>query len=148
MERVQGYGRRAAQKARLRITQPSSWKLPKQSSSIAPSDVWTNSDMDPVPPERRTWGRGAFVTYWVSDLVTISTWSSGSAIITLGMLEQSLAREALLILPHRSFCHRCRLDYLGGWYLQCYSHRLQRCDWCQPPRTIPDCFTCKSWVLV
>lgn len=72
------------EKAYLRLTQPSSWKLPKQSSSIAPAHVWTNADMDPVPPERRTWGKGAFVTYWVSDLVTISTWSTGSAIITLG----------------------------------------------------------------
>lgn len=72
------------EKAKLRVAQPSSWKLPKQSSSIAPPDVWTNIDMDPVPLGRRTWGAGAFVTYWVSDLVTISTWSSGSAIITLG----------------------------------------------------------------
>jgi hypothetical protein len=82
--KVRERGHAAAQKATMRITQPSSWKLPKQSSSIAPPDVWTNADMDPVPPERRTWGRGAFVTYWVSDLITISTWSSGSAIITLG----------------------------------------------------------------
>jgi NCS1 family nucleobase:cation symporter-1 len=73
-----------AQKVQLRLTQPSSWRLPKQPSSIAPPDVWTNTDMDPVPLERRTWGRGAFVTYWVSDLITISTWSSGSAVVTLG----------------------------------------------------------------
>lgn len=71
-------------KARLRLTSPKSWKLPKQESSIAPSKVWTNSDMDPVPPERQTWGKGAFITYWFSDLVTISTWSSGSAIVTTG----------------------------------------------------------------
>ena len=77
-------GHAAAQKAKMRVTQPSSWKLPKQPSSIAPPHVWTNVDMDPVPPERRTWGKTAFVTYWFSDLVTISTWSSGSAIITLG----------------------------------------------------------------
>jgi NCS1 family nucleobase:cation symporter-1 len=77
---------KSVEKAKLRVAQPSSWRLPKQSSSIAPPDVWTNADMDPVPPERRTWGKSAFVTYWVSDLVTISTWSSGSAIITLGWL--------------------------------------------------------------
>jgi NCS1 family nucleobase:cation symporter-1 len=74
----------AAQKVQSRLVQASSWKLPKQSSSIAPPNVWTNADMDPVPPERRTWGRGAFINYWFSDLVTISTWSSGSAVITLG----------------------------------------------------------------
>ena len=74
----------AKEKIKLRMTQPSSWQLPKQNSSIAPPDVWTNADMEPVPPEKRTWGKSAFVTYWFSDLVTISTWSSGSAIFTLG----------------------------------------------------------------
>jgi NCS1 family nucleobase:cation symporter-1 len=81
-------GNAALRKTQLRLTKPSSWKLPKQSSSIAPPHVWTNADMDPVPVEKRTWGNGAFVSYWVSDLVTISTWSSGSAIITLGMSSQ------------------------------------------------------------
>lgn len=57
-------GHAAKEKARLRLTDPKSWKLPKQPSSIAPADVWTNLDMDPVPPERRTWGKGAFITYW------------------------------------------------------------------------------------
>lgn len=75
----------AKEKANMRLTQPSSWQLPKQNSSIAPGYVWTNADMEPVPPEKRTWGKSAFITYWFSDLVTISTWSSGSAILTIGM---------------------------------------------------------------
>lgn len=74
----------AKQKAKLRLTEPSSWALPQQSSSVAPADVWTNADMEPVPPEKRTWSKGAFITYWLSDLVTIGTWSTGSAIITTG----------------------------------------------------------------
>jgi hypothetical protein len=36
-------GRKATEKAKLRITQPSSWKLEKQESSIAPANVWTNA---------------------------------------------------------------------------------------------------------
>lgn len=75
----------AKEKAKLRLTQASSWQLSKQNSTIAPPDVWTNADMEPVPPEKRTWGKSAFITYWFSDLVTISTWSSGSAIFTIGM---------------------------------------------------------------
>ncbi len=31
------------EKVHLRLTQPSSWKLPKQPSSIAPADVLTNA---------------------------------------------------------------------------------------------------------
>ncbi|KAH7084614.1 uracil permease [Paraphoma chrysanthemicola] len=91
----------AVQKAKLRVTEPSSWKIPKQTSSIAPQNVWSNADMDPVPPERRTWGKGAFVTYWVSDLVTISTWSTGSAIITLGLS----ATDAVLITLVAGICN-------------------------------------------
>ncbi|KAI8931474.1 hypothetical protein NX059_011142 [Plenodomus lindquistii] len=98
------------EKAQLRLTQPSSWRLPKQSSSVAPPDVWTNSDMDPVPPERRTWGRGAFVTYWVSDLITISTWSSGSAMITLGLS----ATDAVLITLAASICNAVPTIFNGA----------------------------------
>jgi NCS1 family nucleobase:cation symporter-1 len=94
-------GRAAAEKGHLRLTKPSSWLLPKQNSSIAPLDVWTNADMEPVPPERRTWGSSAFVTYWFSDLVTISTWSSGSAIFTLGLT----ATDAVLITLVAGICN-------------------------------------------
>jgi len=132
----------------MRLTQPSSWKLPKQSSSIAPPDVWTNVDMDPVPPERRTWGRGAFVTYWVSDLITISTWSSGSAIITLGecvpfSFSQIPANDALR--PH---CYRCRPHHFSCRYLQCHPNRAQRLHRCQFTHPVSDCFSSQSWILV
>ncbi|EFQ25721.1 NCS1 nucleoside transporter [Colletotrichum graminicola M1.001] len=88
-------------KTMLRLTQPRSWQLPKQPSSIAPPGVWTNSDMDPVPLERRTWGKGAFITYWFSDLVTISTWSTGSAIVAAGLTPT----DAILIVLLASFCN-------------------------------------------
>ena len=84
--RLRERAQNAKEKAGARLTEPFSWKLSKQTSSIAPPDVWTNADMDPVPPEKRTWDTGAFITYWFSDLVTIATWSSGSAIITLGTI--------------------------------------------------------------
>lgn len=85
---LRGRGEAVKETVKLRLTTHSSWKLPKQNSSIAPDNVWTNVDLDPVPVERRTWGSSAFVTYWFSDLVTISTWSAGSAIITIGWLPE------------------------------------------------------------
>ncbi|RAR10228.1 NCS1 nucleoside transporter family [Stemphylium lycopersici] len=91
----------AKDKIKLRMTTPSSWRLPKQDSSIAPPDVWTNADMEPVPPEKRTWGKSAFITYWFSDLVTISTWSSGSAIFTIGLT----ATDAVLITLVAGICN-------------------------------------------
>ncbi|KLU88283.1 hypothetical protein MAPG_07270 [Magnaporthiopsis poae ATCC 64411] len=57
--------------------------------------------MEPVPPEKRTWGKGAFITYWLSDLVTIGTWSTGAAIITTGLT----AVDAVLIVLLASFCN-------------------------------------------
>ncbi|KAH7393563.1 NCS1 allantoate transporter [Cadophora sp. MPI-SDFR-AT-0126] len=62
-----------------------SWKLPKQKSSLAPEYVWSNSDQDPVPIEKRTWSGFTFVMYWFSDLVTYSTWANGAAVVALGL---------------------------------------------------------------
>ncbi|KAL3422668.1 ncs1 allantoate transporter [Phlyctema vagabunda] len=61
------------------------WRLPKQKSSVAPADVWSNADQDPVPPERRTWTGLTFVLYWFSDLVTYSTWANGATVVALGL---------------------------------------------------------------
>ncbi|KAF2726994.1 uracil permease [Polyplosphaeria fusca] len=99
--RLRERGQAARHKATMRVTKPSSWKLPKQTSSFAPPDVWTNADMDPVPVEKRTWGTSTFLTYWFSDLVTVSTWSSGSAIITLGLT----ATDAVLITLVAAICN-------------------------------------------
>jgi NCS1 family nucleobase:cation symporter-1 len=73
------------------------WVLPKEESCIAPGEVWSNkgeyvldgswwwwqsgttqlsgrslitsADMDPSPPEYRTWTSWTFFTYWVADLI-------------------------------------------------------------------------------
>ncbi|KAK8093613.1 permease for cytosine/purines- uracil- thiamine- allantoin-domain-containing protein [Apiospora hydei] len=88
-------------KAYLRVTQPSSWELPKQASSIAPPDVWTNADQDPVPEEKRTWTKWAFITYWFSDIITMSTWMQASAIMTMGLS----ATDAILIVMAAGLCN-------------------------------------------
>ncbi|KAK8134854.1 uracil permease [Apiospora sp. TS-2023a] len=128
-QQIRRRGGAIREKVYLRVTQPSSWKLPKQSSSIAPPDVWTNSgeslpyivpdgpdeapvssevadavqrtDQDPVPEEKRTWTKWAFITYWFSDLITISTWMQASAIMTTGLS----ATDAILIVLCAGVCN-------------------------------------------
>lgn len=89
------------QKIKLRLTEPGSWKLPKQQSSIAPPDVWTNADQDPVPPEKQTWTEVTFLTYWFSDLVTISGWSAAGSILTTGLS----VTDAILITLMAGICN-------------------------------------------
>ncbi|KAK5951350.1 hypothetical protein OHC33_007768 [Knufia fluminis] len=84
-----------------RRRQISGWTLPKQTSSVAPPNVWSNADQDPVPPERRTWTAWTFVLYWFSDLVTVSTWSQGSSVVAAGLS----ATDAILICLVASLCN-------------------------------------------
>jgi NCS1 family nucleobase:cation symporter-1 len=69
---------------RLR-THRKDWALPKQESSVAPPHVWSNADQDPVPPEKWTWTGWTFTQYWLSDLVTVSTWSAASSAYASGL---------------------------------------------------------------
>ncbi|KAF2092331.1 NCS1 nucleoside transporter [Saccharata proteae CBS 121410] len=85
----------------MRFRHPSSWALPKQSSSIAPSYVWSNADQDPVPVEKRTWNGYAFIMYWFSDLVTVSGWSAASSIMTTGLT----TTDAILIILVAAMCN-------------------------------------------
>jgi NCS1 family nucleobase:cation symporter-1 len=42
------------------------------------------TDLDPVPPEQRTWRNWDFITYWCSDQFTIATWSFGAILVGQG----------------------------------------------------------------
>ncbi|KAI5273606.1 uridine permease-like protein Fui1 [Aureobasidium subglaciale] len=88
-------------KTKLRLTEAGCWKLPKQHSSIAPAGVWTNADQDPVPLEKRTWTRTTFMTYWFSDLVTVSGWATASSILTTGLS----STDAILITLVAGICN-------------------------------------------
>ncbi|KAI0121448.1 uracil permease [Hypoxylon sp. NC0597] len=94
-------GQAIKEKTRARLTDRHSWKLPKQTSSIAPSYVWTNADQDPVPEDKRTWTSWAFIGYWYSDLVTVSTWTAASAIMTTGLT----ATDAVIIVLVAAICN-------------------------------------------
>ncbi|KAI0850077.1 uracil permease [Daldinia vernicosa] len=94
-------GHAIKEKTQARLTDWHSWKLPKQTSSIAPAHIWTNADQDPVPEEKQTWTKWAFIGYWYSDLVTVSTWTAASAIMTTGLT----ATDAVLIVLVAAICN-------------------------------------------
>lgn len=47
--------------------------------------VLENPDLDPMPPHRRVWGLWSFFGYWGVPNITIWTWSTGSAMLSLGL---------------------------------------------------------------
>lgn len=44
-----------------------------------------NPDIEPMPASRRNWGFWSFFGYWGVPNMTIWTWSTGSALVTLGL---------------------------------------------------------------
>ncbi|KAF9269008.1 NCS1 nucleoside transporter family [Marasmius fiardii PR-910] len=70
-----------------RYLAPSSWALKPSPSTLAPPSYqqWTNEDMDPVPPHRRTWSTSNYITYWISDAANAPTWQCASSMIAIGL---------------------------------------------------------------
>lgn len=54
-----------------------------------------------MPVEKQTWTSWVFITYWYSDLVTISTWGASSSILTTGLT----ATDAILICFVAGICN-------------------------------------------
>ncbi|KAK6344105.1 hypothetical protein TWF696_007752 [Orbilia brochopaga] len=54
-------------------------------ATYAPSNRWSNKDMDPVPAEQRSWRWYHIVAYWISDAFNVPTWSLASAMIAVGL---------------------------------------------------------------
>ena len=61
------------------------WVLPKQESSWAPPGTWTNLDLDVTPLARRTWTSLTILGYWISDIISIQSWETGSTILAVGL---------------------------------------------------------------
>lgn len=68
-----------------RKTTVEGWVLPKQVSSWAPPGTWTNIDLDVTPLARRTWTSFTILGYWVSDVISMQSWETGSTILALGL---------------------------------------------------------------
>lgn len=47
--------------------------------------ILRNKDLDPMQRERRVWGMWSFFGYWGVPNITIWTWSTGSAMLSLGL---------------------------------------------------------------
>lgn len=63
----------------------SRWELPLEPSSVAPEGVRTNKDLDPTPPEYRTWTAMTFFSYWVCDLFQPGGWATTAAFVGMGL---------------------------------------------------------------
>jgi hypothetical protein len=67
------------------LLRPSAWKLEPEPSTFAPSSAWSNKDMDPVPPDMRTWTTFNYVAYWISDAANASMWAFASSMLAIGL---------------------------------------------------------------
>ncbi|KAF9477454.1 cytosine-purine permease [Pholiota conissans] len=54
-------------------------------AKFGPSSRWSNKDMDPVPPEGRTWTTWDFVAYWISDATNAAVWQLASSMLAVGL---------------------------------------------------------------
>ncbi|KAK9473928.1 permease for cytosine/purines, uracil, thiamine, allantoin-domain-containing protein [Dipodascopsis tothii] len=77
-----------------KATSKSAWVLPKQNSSFAPADTWTNVDNDVTPLDRRTWTTYIVLGFWFSDALNMQGWEGPSSVINIGLTW----REALISL--------------------------------------------------
>lgn len=72
--------------SRLRsLTRLSSWTLEPEASTFAENSSWSNKDMDPVPPPKRTWTMLNYITFWISCAVSVTTWQLGSSMLAIGL---------------------------------------------------------------
>lgn len=69
-------------------------RVPFQAGIYANSPRWSNKDLDPIPPERRTWDGGDYWAYWVSDMLAPPLASTVSSVMSLGFT----ARETIPIV--------------------------------------------------
>lgn len=46
---------------------------------------WGNRDVYPIPHDKRTYGMYAFVSYWGTCGICLSSWTIGSSLIGIGL---------------------------------------------------------------
>ncbi|KAF3082636.1 hypothetical protein TWF569_006625 [Orbilia oligospora] len=63
-------------------------EVPKNPGSYG-NERWSNPDLDPVPPEKRTWGAGDYWAYWTSDMLAPPLASTVSVVMSLGFTAKS-----------------------------------------------------------
>jgi NCS1 family nucleobase:cation symporter-1 len=64
---------------------PSTWILEPETSTFAENSSWSNEDMDPVPPQKRTWTMLNYVTFWISCAANATVWQLASSMLAIGL---------------------------------------------------------------
>lgn len=70
------------------------WRVPQKGGLYEDSPRWSNPDLDPIPPERRTWGGIDYWAYWCSDMLAPPLAATVSSVMSLGFT----ARETIPIV--------------------------------------------------
>ncbi|KAH0272768.1 uridine permease-like protein Fui1, partial [Aureobasidium melanogenum] len=74
--------------AKAAVKQKSSiqgWVIPKQTTTFADADTWSNIDADVTPVERRIWTSLTILGFWISDAINAQGWQAPSSIIAVGL---------------------------------------------------------------
>ncbi|KAH0001887.1 uridine permease-like protein Fui1, partial [Aureobasidium melanogenum] len=61
------------------------WVIPKQTTTFADADTWSNIDADVTPIERRSWTSLTILGFWISDAINAQGWQAPSSIIAVGL---------------------------------------------------------------
>ncbi|XP_014553221.1 hypothetical protein COCVIDRAFT_65020, partial [Bipolaris victoriae FI3] len=65
-----------------RITSlPGSLRLKGNESKHEQTDAWSNRDLIPLPPERRTWGWFNFFGFWSIGSLNLANWQTPSTFL-------------------------------------------------------------------
>ncbi|XPS93568.1 hypothetical protein M3J09_002913 [Ascochyta lentis] len=62
------------------------------------TDAWSNRDLIPLPPERRTWGWFNFFGFWAIASLNVANWQTPSTYLTLGL---SVPQAMLVVVVSR-----------------------------------------------
>ncbi|PKS13150.1 hypothetical protein jhhlp_000492 [Lomentospora prolificans] len=82
------------QRMRERLRPHLKLAVPFEAGIYANSPRWSNKDLDPIPPEKQTWGAVDYWAYWVSDMLAPPLASTVSSVMFLGFT----ARETIPIV--------------------------------------------------
>ncbi|KAF1812757.1 hypothetical protein P152DRAFT_434884 [Eremomyces bilateralis CBS 781.70] len=84
----------SASRLRAKIEPQLHRRVPFEPGIYANSPRWSNKDLDPIPPEGRTWGGLDYWAYWTSDMLAPPLASTVSSVMALGFT----ARETIPIV--------------------------------------------------
>ncbi|RMZ66791.1 NCS1 nucleoside transporter family [Pyrenophora seminiperda CCB06] len=62
------------------------------------TDAWSNRDLIPLPPERRTWGSFSYFSFWAIASLNIANWQTPSTFLAMGL---SVPQSMLIIVVSR-----------------------------------------------